>query len=67
MTLGETIRELKHLGRLLSGEKLFKANMQTAIMMKEVLKLIKKLEVPELMWENKKNRDIDEDHITIQS
>ena len=65
MTLGETIRELKHLGRLLRGEKLFKADMHTAIMMKEVLKLIKKLEVPELMWENKKDRD--EDHLTIQS
>jgi len=65
MTLGETIRELKHLGGLLSGAKLFKADMQTAIMMKEVLKLIKNLEVPELMWENKKDRD--EDHLTIQS
>ena len=65
MTLGETIRELKHLSRLLSDEKLFKADMHTAIMMKEVLKLINKLEVPELMWENKKDRD--EDHLTIQS
>jgi len=65
MTLGETIRELKHLGRLLNDEKLFKADMHTAIMMKEVLKLINKLEVPELMWENKKDRD--EDHLTIQS
>ena len=66
MTLGEAVNHLKRLRSLLSGEDLYKFNMKTVLLFKDILQTIDKLEVPELVGcTNEENNN--ENNTTIQS
>lgn len=49
MTLGDTLKRLKHLSSLLSVEDLHELGMKEILLFKEILRTIDKIEIPELV------------------